>query len=187
MSQGGQLTTWDQRFSCLIRTEQKHVRVSLLALLDHIVFRQLSEFIADFSAQLRDKDLEYHDFESLYDIIAVDESLFICLEGIAEFFDQDIFITLVHLKLKGNKTSLLILKHIQEEISCQQRGNLGVHSWLVLGDFHNRLQIESADVLHAVAWMEGVQNFLALFRWRGEQLAILIDMLLDAAANEGLH
>jgi len=83
-----------------------------LALLDHIVFRQLSEFIADFSAQLRNKDLEYHDFESLYDIIAVDESFFICLEGIAEFFDEDIFITLVHLKLKGNKTSLLILKHI---------------------------------------------------------------------------
>jgi len=38
-------------------------------------------------------------------------------------------------------------------------------SWLVFGDFHNRLQIESTDVFHTVAWMEGVQNFLALFSW----------------------
>jgi hypothetical protein len=88
-------------------------------LLDHIVFGELSEFIADFSGQLRDKDLEYHDFESLNDIIAVDESLLHSLVCIAIFFDEDIFVTLVHLKLKGNKTSLFILQDIKEEISTQ--------------------------------------------------------------------
>jgi hypothetical protein len=112
MSEGGSQTARDQRISCLIRAEHKHVRIGLLALLDHIVFWQLSEFIADFSAQLRDQDLEHHDFESLNDIITVDESLLQGLESIAIFFDQDIFITLVHLKLKVNKTSLFILKHI---------------------------------------------------------------------------
>jgi hypothetical protein len=60
-------------------------------------------------------------------------------------------------------------------------------SWLDFGGFHDALQIESADVFHTVAWMEGIQNFLALFSWKGEQLAILVDVLFEAAANERLH
>jgi hypothetical protein len=42
-------------------------------------------------------------------------------------------------------------------------------------------------VFHTVAWMEGIQNFLALFSWKGVQLAILVDVLFEAAANERLH
>jgi hypothetical protein len=57
---------------------------------------------------------------------------------------------------------------------------------LVLGGLHDRLQIESADVLHAVARVEGVQHLLSLIGRGGEELAILIDVLFELAADEGL-
>ena len=57
---------------------------------------------------------------------------------------------------------------------------------LVFGGLHYRLQIESADVLYAVARVEGVQYLLSLIGWGGEELAILIDVLFELAADEGL-
>jgi hypothetical protein len=158
-----------------------------LALLDHIVFRQLSEFIAYLSAHFRYKYLKHHDLESLNDIITIHESLLHCLEGIAIFFYEDIFIALIHLKLKANEASLLILKDVEEEIACHEGRGLGVVGRLVLGGLHDRLQVESADVLYAVARVEGVQHLLSLIGRGGEELAILIDVLFELAADEGLN
>ena len=155
-------------------------------MLNHIVFRQLSEFIADFSAHFRYKYLKHHDLESLNDIITIHESLLHGLERIAIFFDEDIFIALVHLKLKANEASLLILKDVKEEIAGHEGRGLGVMGRLVFGGLHDRLQIESADVLYAVARVEGVQYLLSLIGWGGEELAILIDVLFELAADERL-
>jgi hypothetical protein len=90
------------------------------------------------------------------------------------------------LKLKANEASLLILKDVEEEIAGHEGRGLGVVGRLVFGGLHYRLQIESADVLYAVARVEGVQYLLSLIGWGGEELPILIDVLFELAADEGL-
>jgi hypothetical protein len=97
---------------------------------------------------------------------------------------------LLHAQLKVYQLSLLFLEEVQEEIATLESRH-GVRRIVGLGVAARRciddtLNFQSIDVLDSIAWVEWVQDFLAFLRRGGEKQAVLDNLLLQTATDEGL-
>ena len=97
---------------------------------------------------------------------------------------------MLHAQLKVYQLSLFVLEEVQEEIATLESRH-GVRRIMGLGVVARRciddiLNFQSIDVLDSIAWVEGVQDFLAFLRRGGEKQAVLDNLLLQTATDEGL-
>lgn len=160
--------------------------IRALALLNDVVLRCLSQLAADLLEELRHEEVCEEKLDHFVGVRAVHVREGLRGEALKEILDDDAQLRLSYRDGEIDEAALLILEDVQEEVAV----SVDIHA--CISDAKQRVRAEvihalPLDSLDAVARMEDIEDLQALLSGARRHLPIVIEILLDYAAEVGLH